>query len=113
MPSSAFKKNNSVGAGAAEYLAKDQTKLETFPITLDAGHGVTVVFFFNDTATTEIYTLSLHDALPICGVTELVTPAGNLTDTGTIGFSDVDLTDSHSISPTIVASVGEIGRAHV
>src|SRR2546421_12393669 len=24
-------------------------------------------FFFNDTATTEIYTLSLHDALPICG----------------------------------------------
>src|SRR3712207_8073535 len=34
-------------------------------------------FFFNDTATTEIYTLSLHDALPICpdalleGATEL------------------------------------------
>src|SRR3989442_9627389 len=26
---------------------------------------VTAVFFFNDTATTEIYTLSLHDALPI------------------------------------------------
>src|SRR5258708_18821375 len=25
-------------------------------------------FFFNDTATTEIYTLSLHDALPICHV---------------------------------------------
>src|SRR3712207_7601209 len=23
-------------------------------------------FFYNDTATTEIYTLSLHDALPIC-----------------------------------------------
>src|SRR3712207_9580548 len=29
-------------------------------------------FFFNDTATTEIYTLSLHDALPIClGVSTL------------------------------------------
>src|SRR2546428_5258070 len=27
-------------------------------------------FFFNDTATTEIYTLSLHDALPILGLTE-------------------------------------------
>src|SRR6266487_2295016 len=27
---------------------------------------VRYVFFFNDTATTEIYTLSLHDALPIC-----------------------------------------------
>src|SRR3989442_3771459 len=25
-----------------------------------------LLFFFNDTATTEIYTLSLHDALPIC-----------------------------------------------
>src|SRR2546426_12834052 len=25
-------------------------------------------FFFNDTATTEIYTLSLHDALPICNI---------------------------------------------
>src|SRR2546429_4771975 len=25
-----------------------------------------VFFFFNDTAPTEIYTLSLHDALPIC-----------------------------------------------
>src|SRR3712207_8513122 len=29
------------------------------------------LFFFNDTATTEIYTLSLHDALPISGVLEL------------------------------------------
>src|SRR6266849_10923861 len=26
----------------------------------------TFLFFFNHTATTEIYTLSLHDALPIC-----------------------------------------------
>src|SRR3712207_8607393 len=31
-------------------------------------------FFFNDTATTEIYTLSLHDALPICvGLVDLRT----------------------------------------
>src|SRR3712207_9481057 len=28
---------------------------------------IDVLFFFNDTATTEIYTLSLHDALPIFG----------------------------------------------
>src|SRR5438034_9662878 len=28
---------------------------------------VFLVFFFNDTVTTEIYTLSLHDALPISG----------------------------------------------
>src|SRR3989442_7731608 len=30
--------------------------------------AICVFFFFNDTATTEIYTLSLHDALPICFV---------------------------------------------
>src|SRR5437868_15297847 len=29
-----------------------------------------IFFFFNATATTEIYTLSLHDALPIFGVVE-------------------------------------------
>src|SRR5262249_61799731 len=28
-------------------------------------------FFFNDTPTTEIYTLSLHDALPIYGLAEI------------------------------------------
>src|SRR3712207_9054369 len=32
-----------------------------------------VCFFFNDTATTEIYTLSLHDALPICASVPLLT----------------------------------------
>src|ERR1039457_5780158 len=30
------------------------------------GQSLSLSFFFNDTATTEIYTLSLHDALPIC-----------------------------------------------
>src|SRR2546422_6180294 len=36
-------------------------------------------FFFNDTATTEIYTLSLHDALPICGAVQ-VAPQPALAD---------------------------------
>src|SRR5256885_3364020 len=31
-------------------------------------------FFFNDTATTEIYTLSLHDALPISGAFRILAP---------------------------------------
>src|SRR3712207_4890196 len=34
-------------------------------------HSSTCFFFFNDTATTEIYTLSLHDALPISGTRKL------------------------------------------
>src|SRR2546427_13070563 len=32
-------------------------------------------FFFNDTATTEIYTLSLHDALPISIASSSIAPA--------------------------------------
>src|SRR5438093_1701764 len=34
-------------------------------ILLAATSDLSILFFFNDTATTEIYTLSLHDALPI------------------------------------------------
>ena len=36
-----------------------------FVIWLNEFYIPVVFFFFNDTATTEIYTLSLHDALPI------------------------------------------------
>src|SRR2546430_12548391 len=43
-------------------------------------HTQSFFFFFNDTATTEIYTLSLHDALPILFLNRrshlLVTPLG-------------------------------------
>src|SRR2546428_8966490 len=35
-----------------------------------------VFFFFNDTATTEIYTLSLHDALPISDPCRNLSPSG-------------------------------------
>src|SRR5688572_31463011 len=44
-------------------------------------------FFFNDTATTEIYTLSLHDALPISpgGAS-----AGELSVDGSLVFSSTD-----------------------
>src|SRR5437899_11217386 len=35
------------------------------PVSLTPTASVAIFFFFHDTATTEIYTLSLHDALPI------------------------------------------------
>src|SRR5260363_200718 len=49
---------------------KRRTKmLQSFCFGTNSQHNVTPLssyfFFFNDTATTEIYTLSLHDALPI------------------------------------------------
>ena len=39
---------------------------ETDAIEIYVRSLIVVIFFFNVTATTEIYTLSLHDALPIC-----------------------------------------------
>ena len=64
-----------------------------------------IIFFFNDTATTEIYTLSLHDALPISigscclaiGLSE--SPGGTTDDRGSEG------------SPVVCDT--QIGRAHV
>src|SRR2546427_11719959 len=53
--------------------------------SLVSQHGVSlsVFFFFNDTATTEIYTLSLHDALPISpGVPRSSTWSGRPPPTG-------------------------------
>src|SRR5690348_3832302 len=38
---------------------------ETFDFGKGGAESFKLPFFFNDTATTEIYTLSLHDALPI------------------------------------------------
>src|SRR3712207_9039638 len=46
-----------------------------------------LVFFFNDTATTEIYTLSLHDALPISALVvhhHRGVPAGRLVEAGAL-----------------------------
>ena len=51
------------GAGAGDEQGKDEIGSET-------GRGDCFCFFFNDTATTEIYTLSLHDALPICKIVD-------------------------------------------
>src|SRR5438128_1903505 len=49
-------------------------------------------FFFNDTATTEIYTLSLHDALPILSAADLPpspTKSSNLSETAEVPACNV------------------------
>src|SRR2546421_12929399 len=46
-----------------------------------------LIFFFNDTATTEIYTLSLHDALPIC--------------LQRLGIETIDLYYQHRVDPKV------------
>src|SRR5262247_1440060 len=53
-----------------------------------------VVFFFNDTATTEIYTLSLHDALPISN--DMVVDKAGRAYVGNFGFDLVGGEDRKS-----------------
>src|SRR5438105_15836457 len=43
-----------------------------------------LLFFFNDTATTEIYTLSLHDALPISSPRPAISTTGPCGETRTL-----------------------------
>src|SRR6266542_6147730 len=56
-------------------------------------------FFFNDTATTEIYTLSLHDALPISS------------SSGTNGTAWVASTSVRAPTARLAASTSAIGAA--
>ena len=58
-----------------------------------------IFFFFNDTATTEIYTLSLHDALPIC--------PGLFYDSGVMGEKN-DLGFSGKLSESVEGSCGTV-----
>src|SRR5699024_12569253 len=46
----------------------------TLTCTLSHSPSILFIFFFNDTAPTEIYTLSLHDALPILTVAQCLSP---------------------------------------
>src|SRR2546426_1171830 len=66
MPSSAWKKKLHLEVKPLMTL----TTVLYLSCALISGHLAMMLmeltFFFNDTATTEIYTLSLHDALPIC-----------------------------------------------
>src|SRR2546429_214221 len=49
--------------------ASSRSDLKSTPLDSQPGLNIGARLFFNDTATTEIYTLSLHDALPISGPT--------------------------------------------
>ena len=59
------------------------------------------LFFFNDTATTEIYTLSLHDALPICDDRELI--SGIVEHLGPTVYVSIDL---DALDPALMPAVG-------
>jgi VCBS repeat-containing protein len=99
-----------VAASAVEYLSAGETKVETFTLSLDDGHGgitsrsVTVTLTGTNDAPV-VATVDLTGA-----VTEAGAPVGNLTDSGRIAFIDVDHLDSHRVLPLITASDGAVGR---
>src|SRR3712207_7746327 len=78
-------------------------------------------FFFNDTATTEIYTLSLHDALPIygrAGEVDRLEPRPPGQQGGDAEMRARHLQDLRPVEQAAEAEPGglvgdEIGRAHV
>src|SRR5437773_3861957 len=61
-----------------------------------------VVFFFNDTPTTEIYTLSLHDALPI-----------SLTVSGFAGVGTVAMNGSQIPNPPTDRKSTRLNSSHI
>src|SRR5260370_29353784 len=63
------------------------------------------VFFFNDTATTEIYTLSLHDALPICR--EGVPTARNMASAARMAAADSLAKDNRPAATLLATSRSE------
>jgi VCBS repeat-containing protein len=100
--------NYSVPASAVEFLAAGQTRVETFTFNVLDGQGGSVprTVSVTITGTNDAPVVATVDVTG--AVTEATTPVGNLTDSGTIAFSDVDLTDVHSVT-TVTPSVGALG----
>src|SRR3712207_9316331 len=72
-------------------------------------------FFFNDTATTEIYTLSLHDALPISTARSRTASAAARqvrTDRPVPPGAPPGRGGGHGSTPSRARALAEIGRAH-
>ena len=90
-----------VGASKLEYLAQGEQRIETFNVTVKDRHGgastqtVTVVL----TGTNDAPTLASVDLRG--AVTETLgasAPGAQLSDHGTVAFTDVDLADTHTVS---------------
>src|SRR2546430_11275089 len=67
---------------------------------------IVLFFFFNDTATTEIYTLSLHDALPISHLVPDHRPDGAVVHRGVgVGIEERRLQDGRGKHDLVVRGV--------
>ncbi len=99
-----------VGNAAIDDLAEGQTLTQTYTLTLSDGEG-------GSAAQDVTITITGTNDAPVIGVEDLAggVTEGNstsaLTDTGTIAFSDVDLTDTHNASAVLLSTThtGQLG----
>ena len=95
-------------SGAIEALGAGATASDVFTVTVSDGDDALV------TRTYSVNVSGANDAPVVAAVdvtgavSEAVAPVGNLTDAGTIAFTDVDLTDAHSLS-SVTPSGGALG----
>ncbi|MDG5467960.1 Ig-like domain-containing protein [Deltaproteobacteria bacterium IMCC39524] len=102
-----------VEASAVEFLGDGQLHSETFSFDVIDGQGGSVpqTVTITITGTSDgINNPPVVDVVDVTGeVTEMIVPDGNLTNSGTIGFSDVDVMDIHSVS-SVTASEDALGN---
>src|SRR6185436_5000248 len=93
--------NYTVANSASQFLVVGETATETFSVKIDDQHGSTA------TQTVTVTATGVNDPVSIvAGTTDASgavtedTSSPNLTDTGTVGFTDVDLIDAHLATQT-------------
>src|SRR5207244_2674111 len=99
----------SVSDNAVDFLAKNQTITETYSVKVSDNNGgfatqnVTVTI----TGTNEDPVITANTNGAVTEDTNIT--AGNLTDSGTLSFTDVDLSDSHTAAASFVSSTNAGG----
>ena len=89
---------------AHQNLAQGESQSETFTVTVtdDKGAAASQVVVMSITGTNDAPVIGT--AVLSSTVTEQITPAGNLISSGAINFSDVDLSDVHTVSAVMSAA---------
>jgi VCBS repeat-containing protein len=103
-----------VADDATDFLAQGQTLTQTYALTVDDGHGgaVTqkVVVDINGANEAPVIVAAATTATgTVTEDTNADPVTNNLSAAGTVSFTDVDLTDTHSVSVTVPAGSNYLG----
>jgi VCBS repeat-containing protein len=102
-----------VADDATDFLAQGQTLTQTYALTVDDGHGVAVTQkVVVDIIGTNEAPVIVAAATTATGTVTEDTNAdanNNLSAAGTVSFTDVDLTDTHSVSVSVPAGSNYLG----